>query len=117
MTIPPMLKRGFNLPDESPAQLPPPIGPFATAALSTALSVALLVVMRAGLKISLMSVLWIIIPTLTVATMLIAVSMAWIFVSIGRNKRQPRWVAGTAVLIAITMIAILIATYVTESQP
>jgi hypothetical protein len=105
------------VPDESPTKLPPPIGPFVTAALSVLLSAGLLIAMYKWLKISLWSVVWIIIPTLTIATMLTAVSMAWIFVSIGRNKRQPRWVAGAAVLIAITMVVILVATYVTESQP
>jgi hypothetical protein len=59
-------------------------------------------------------VLSVVLPAMTTATTLIAVSMGWIFVSIGRSKRKPRWVAGTAILIAITMLELLVATYLTE---
>jgi hypothetical protein len=96
--------------------LPPPRGPFVCAALSTAIGTALLIIMYHGLKLTLISVLSVVIPMITTATRLIAVSMGWIFVSIGRSKRQPRWVLGTAILIAITMLQLLVATYMTEAK-
>jgi len=94
---------------------PPPIGPFVTAALSTLITSALLVVMHFGPKLTMVYVLSVIIPAMTTATMMIAIAMGWIFVSIGRSKRQPRWVMGTGILIAITMLELLVATYMTES--
>jgi hypothetical protein len=103
--------------DQLSENVPPrPIGPFVTAALSTGLSSALLIVFYFGFKLTMLSVLSVVIPAMTVATTLVAVSMGWIFVSIGRSKRQPRWVLGTGILIAITMVELLVATYLTESQ-
>jgi hypothetical protein len=96
------------------SKAPRPAGPFVTAALSTVLSSGLIGVMYGGLKLTLKSVAFGVIPVMTVATMLVAVSMGWIFISIGRSKLQPRWVAGTAVLITITMLELLVATYLTE---
>lgn len=95
---------------------PPPIGPFVTAALSTFISLALLIVLRVGPKLTMVYVLSVVIPAMTAATTLVAVSMGWIFVSIGRSKRQPRWVMGSGILIAVTMLALLVATYLTESS-
>jgi hypothetical protein len=105
-----------KLDDATGKSQPPPIGPFVCAALSTAIGSALLVTLFAGMKLTLISVLSVVIPMITGATMLIAISMGWIFVSIGRSKRQPRWVLGTAILIAITMLQLLVATYMTESK-
>jgi hypothetical protein len=96
--------------------LPPPIGPFVTAALSTFISSVLLVVLKVGPRLTMVYVLSVVIPAMTIATTLVAVSMGWIFVSIGRSKRQPRWVLGSGILIAVTMLALLVATYMTEGQ-
>jgi hypothetical protein len=93
----------------------PPLGPFITAALSTLLSTVVWIVFGFFLKLTMVTALAVLIPGMTCATMLIAVSMGWIFVSIGRSKIQPRWVAGTAVLITITMLELLVLTYMTET--
>ncbi len=101
---------------DSPPQNPPrqPIGPFVTAVVSLIISLVELGILLGGMKLTLVSVLAVVIPGMTISTTLIAVSMGWIFISIGRSKRQPRWVVGTGVLIAINMLVLLALTYMTE---
>ena len=91
------------------------MGPFNCAAISTALSSALLIILFDGLTLTLVTVLSVVIPLMSVATTLVAVSMGWAFVSVGRYKCKPRWVLGMGILIAITMLELLLATYLTES--
>jgi hypothetical protein len=102
------------MPDIDMPTPPPPLGPFITAALSTLLSTAVWIAFGLFVKLTMVTALAFLIPGMTVATMLIAVSMGWIFISLGRSKIQPRWVAGTAVLITITMLELLVLTYLTE---
>jgi hypothetical protein len=86
------------------------MGPFITAAISTLLATGVLIALRAGMKLTLITGFAVLIPGMTFSTMCIAVAMGWIFVSIGRHKLQPRWVAGTAVLITISMLELLVLT-------
>jgi len=58
----------------------------------------------------------VLIPGMTFAAMAIAISMGWIFVSIGRYKIRPRWNAGTAVFITITMLELLVLTYIASQS-
>ena len=92
----------------------PPMGPFMCAAISTALSSALLVLFFVGFKLTMVRVLSVVIPLMSTATTLVAVAMGWAFVAVGRYKIKPRWVVGMGILIAITMVELLVATYLTE---
>ena len=67
----------------------------------------LLVVMLTRLTINFMTVLSVVIPAVTVAALLLAVSLGWIFILIGRLKRQPAKLPATVVLMGITMIELL----------
>ena len=99
-------------------QSPRPIGPFITAVLSTLLAAGLLIALKVGMTLTLITAFSVLIPGMTFAAMLIAISMGWIFVSIGRYHRQPRWIAGTAVFITLTMIELAWLTYIAgTSQP
>ncbi len=95
----------------------PPLGPFITAVISTLLAAGILIAIAAGMKITLITAFSVLIPGMTFAAMAIAVSMGWIFVSIGRYKVQPRWVAGTAVFITLTMLELMWLTYIAGTSP
>jgi hypothetical protein len=53
------------------------------------------------------TVLAVIIPAVTVTTLLISFSMGWIFVLIGRLHRKPAKLPVTIVIMGITMIELL----------
>jgi hypothetical protein len=93
---------------------PQPIGPFVCAVTSTVLSSALLILFFIGMKLTMARVLSVVIPLMSVATTLVAVSMGWAFVAMGRYKTKPRWVWAMGILIAVTMLELLVATYLTE---
>ena len=95
-------------------QTHPSSGPFITAALSTALASGLLIALKSGWTLTLVSSLAVFIPGMTFATLLIAFSMGWIFVAIGRYKQKPRWMPGTAIMITITMLELLVLTYLAD---
>jgi hypothetical protein len=100
-----------NLPEN---QTHPSLGPFITAASSTALATGLLIALKTGWTLTLVSSLAVFIPGMTFATLLIAFSMGWIFVAIGRYRQKPRWVPGTAIMITITMLELLVLTYLAD---
>jgi hypothetical protein len=100
-------------PDQQmPGPSRPSLGPFNTAVLSTLISGGVLIALAAGMKISLVTAFSVIIPGMTFSATLIAVSMGWIFISLGRYKVQPRWVAGAAAFITLTMIELMALTYI-----
>jgi hypothetical protein len=94
--------------------LRPSRGPFISAALSTALASGLLIAIEAGWHLTLVTSLAVFIPGMTFATLLIAVSMGWIFVAFGRYHQKPKWVWGCAILITITMLELLVLTYLAD---
>jgi hypothetical protein len=99
----------------SPEKLPHPSrGPFISAALSTAIATGLFIALKAGWKLTLVTALAVFIPGMTFATLAIAISMGWIFVAIGRYHQQPRWVWGCGILITITMLELLVLTYLAD---
>jgi hypothetical protein len=102
------------MPQTTPTR--PPIGPFVTAVLSTLLATGLLIAMAAGMKLTMLTCFSVLIPGMTFSATAIAVAMGWIFVSIGRHKLQPRWVTGCAVFIAITMLELLVLTYIASQS-
>ncbi len=90
-------------------------GPFISAGLSTAFATGLLIALKAGLKLTIITTLAVLIPGMTFATMAIAISMGWIFVALGRYKTQPRWVWGAAILMLVTMLEMLALTYLADA--
>jgi len=97
------------MPIEKPTH--PSRGPFITAALSTAIATGLLIALKAGWHLTLVTALAFFIPGMTFATLLIAVSMGWIFVAFGRYHQKPKWIWGCCILIAITMLELLVLTF------
>jgi hypothetical protein len=93
---------------------PPSRGPFICAALSTAFATGLLIALKIGLKLTMFTTLAVLIPGMTFATLAIAVSMGWAFVAMGRYKQQARWMLGTGILITITMLELLVLTYLAD---
>jgi hypothetical protein len=94
------------------APMKAPLGPFVTAVISTMIAGGILIALAVGMQLNLISAFCVLIPGMTFAAMAIAISMGWIFVSIGRYKVRPRWNAGTAVFITITMVELLVLTYI-----
>jgi hypothetical protein len=92
----------------------PSRGPFISAALSTAIASGLLIAIEVGWHLTLVTALAVFIPGMTFATLLIAVSMGWIFVAFGRYHRKPKWVWGCGILITITMLELLVLTYMAD---
>ena len=76
---------------------------------------ALLIIVQAGLRLTLVNVLAVLIPGMTLATLMVAIAMGWIFVSIGRLKQWPRYLKATWILIAITMLELLWLTHVADA--
>jgi hypothetical protein len=61
-----------------------------------------------GLKINITTVLAIIVPAVTLAMILVAAAIAWIFVLIGRLHRKPAKILATAIFIGITMVEVMV---------
>jgi hypothetical protein len=102
--------------DQLPPQAPTPTsGPFYSAIGSTIPATALLVIVQSGMRLTLMNVLAVLIPGMTLSTLLIAVSMAWIFVSIGRLKQWPSHLKGTWIVISVTMLELLWLTMIADA--
>jgi hypothetical protein len=104
------------MPDDLPPLPPTPTsGPFYSAILSMLFATLVLVIVQAGLRLTLVNVLAVLIPGMTLSTMMVAVSMGWIFVSIGRLKQWPRYLKATWIIIAITMLELMWLTYVADA--
>ena len=86
---------------------PTSLGPLYAAIGSAVVAGGLLIVMLTKLTINFTTVLSIVIPAVTLATLLLALSLGWIFILIGRLKRQPAKLPATFVLMGITMIELL----------
>jgi hypothetical protein len=82
-------------------------GPFASGVLGAMIPAGLIIALAAGLRVQLPVVLWMLVPGMSLATFLIAVSMGWMFILIGRLKRQPRWIPGTMLALGIAMLELL----------
>jgi hypothetical protein len=89
----------------------PSFGPFITAVVSTLFAAGLLIALALKMPITMITCFSVVVPAMTFSAMAIAISMGWIFVSIGRHNIQPRWVKGAAAFITITMLELLILTY------
>ncbi len=88
-------------------QNPPSPGPFFTAVAAAVLSAVLLIALLAISRLTIDVVLIVVVPAATIADLLVAVSMGWIFILAGRFHRRPAWFAGTIVAIAVTMLMML----------
>jgi hypothetical protein len=82
-------------------------GPFGSAVVAAMIPAGLLVVLARGLRIDWMSMMAVVVPGMALAVVLISVSMAWIFILIGRLKRQPRWLGGTMIADGVAMLELL----------
>jgi hypothetical protein len=82
-------------------------GPFGSALVAGFIPAGLLMALAAGFRIDMTSVVSVIMPGMALSVIMISVSMAWIFILIGRLKRQPRWIAGTAVADVVAMLELL----------
>lgn len=99
-----------------PLPLPTPTsGPFYSAIVSMLFATAILIVVQAGMRLTLVNVMAVLIPGMTLSTMMIAVSMGWVFVSIGRLKQWPRHLKWTWIIIGITMLELLWLTHVADA--
>jgi hypothetical protein len=85
------------------------------AALSTFFATGLLIAIKLGLVLNLITTLAVLIPGMVFATMAISISMGWIFIALGRYKSQPRWVYPAAGLMLITMLELLVLTYLADA--
>jgi hypothetical protein len=74
----------------------------------------LLGIVQTGMRLTLVNVLAVLIPGMTMSTMMIAVSMGWIFLSIGRLKQWPSHLKWTWIIIAITMLELLWLTVIAD---
>jgi|SRR5208282_218345 len=92
----------------------PSLGPFVIAALSTVLASGLWIALQAGLQLTLVTSLAVLIPVMSFSTILIAWSMGWIFVAYGRHKRTTRWVGGTWIMISLTILELLWLTHLAD---
>jgi hypothetical protein len=82
-------------------------GPFASAVLGAMIPASLLIALATGLQIQLPVVLWMIVPGMSLAVLLVAISMGWMFILIGRLKRQPRWIPATMLALGVAMLELL----------
>jgi hypothetical protein len=89
------------------------VGPFGSAVVSAIVPAGLLIALAAGLKIEMNSVLTIMVPATTLAALMVSVSIAWIFILIGRLHRQPLWIPATMFVIGITMLELLAVLIIT----
>jgi hypothetical protein len=90
---------------------PPSLGPFASAAFGVFICGVLMIAVWSGMPIDNLTVLGIMIPGMFTTTMLLFVSMGWCFLLVGRLNRQPKWLVGTGIAIAIAMLQLLALTY------
>ncbi len=107
----------MTIPYDSPAATPPSYGAFVTGLAGAALSALTLAAVPFGFPFSMRTmspVLYVYIPSMIVSFMLAGTSMGWIFVSFGRTKRYPRWLAATAVLIVLTILELFALTYISS---
>jgi hypothetical protein len=95
----------------------PSKGPFYTAIASAVFPAAQLIAMAVGMPINTPTVLSIIIPDVTIATLLISISLGWIFVSIGRLHRQPARVVATVIILGVTMIELFVIVMICGQVP
>jgi hypothetical protein len=97
----------MNSPSQPVQQNPPARGPFFTAVAAAVMSAGLLIALLAISKLTVNAVLMVVVPVAAIADLLVAVSMCWIFILVGRFHRRPAWVAGTIVAIGVTMLMML----------
>jgi hypothetical protein len=90
---------------------PPSFGPFASAVFGVFICLVLMICVWSGMPIDVRTVLGIMIPAMFTTTMLLFASMGWCFLLVGRFKRQPKWLIGTGIAIAIAMLQLLALTY------
>jgi hypothetical protein len=105
-----------DTPDERESgQVPPAaetsLGPFSSAVTSVLICAVLIVFCKLGMPINNVTVLGILVPAMSIACILLFVSLGWIFLLIGRTKIRPKWVAGTGVAIVIAMLEMMTLTY------
>jgi hypothetical protein len=87
------------------------LGPFSSAATGVLICAVLIVFCRLGMPINNLTVLGILIPAMSIACILLFVSLGWIFLLIGRTKIRPKWVGGTGAAIVIAMLELMTLTY------
>ena len=97
-----------------PANITPPPrapggnGPFITSLIAAIIcTAAFLTGLLLGMKLSLTILFTIIIPAVTLAVLLIASSMGWVFLMVGRSNLQPRRLPAAIVMIFIAMAELL----------
>jgi len=102
--------------DDAPTRRPSN-GPFYTAIAALILPAGQLLAIFLGMPINTTTVLSIIIPDVAFATLLIAMSLGWIFLSYGRLQRAPARVMPTAILLGLTMVELFIIVLICSEVP
>jgi hypothetical protein len=95
----------------------PSNGPFYTAIAAAVLPAAQLLAIALGMPINTPTVLSIIIPDVTIAALVLAVSLGWIFISIGRLHRQPARVLPTVIILGVTMVELFVIVVICSQVP
>lgn len=83
-------------------------GPLFTAIVAAAVAALQIAAIFLGLNITMTTVLSFIIPAVALSAILIALSMAWIFILIGRQHRRPAMLPATIVVLGVTMVELLV---------
>jgi hypothetical protein len=84
------------------------VGPLGAAIVAAIVPAGLLIALAAGLKFDMMMVLTIMVPGMSLAALMVSVSIGWIFILIGRLHRKPLWMGGIVFANLIAMLELLV---------
>jgi cytochrome bd-type quinol oxidase subunit 1 len=97
----------LNLPDAPASPQPPASGPAIAALVAAAVSTALLAAVLVGLPTTLRTVLLLMAPGFAISATAVAISMGWIFLLVGRQHREPRWLRWAIALQSVSVLEML----------